>query len=1004
MLKLFALLCLAIAVRSDLTIETVDDYIKYVKSVNNNTCLYQGETVFLNNDLDFSGATVSSIGNIEKGVFRGTFDGQGHHLSNLNITSQDKYLGLFGLSTYGLTVINVVLDANCVFEGVQSPLPQETSEVHIGGFVGACISSANECSVRNSVNMARVSFSGLSHGPEISIGGIVGDCFASEKRCSFSNAANFGDVIFSGSHTGERAAIGGVVGECDGTTSAISACYVFNSANFGTVAYSGGASGTVYVGGVVGNGPVYVYLTNCVGDGPVVNRNASTTTKVRNDGDGELYMGGIVGSLAEKSIVYASYCGPQNGNNPMIGAIDSTCKDNLTRRYDSLFNLEKRTYVPQYEGTSLVRALNAIVANQNEIRLAQWAGNPFGATLTFIADANEAHPLAVRSERLILMPTPAASSGREFDGWYNEIDLKTLFLQTNVTENKTLYGLWVSGKKLTITFNSNGGDPVSPISAEYGSYISLPTPERSGYTIATWVENITGTSVSFHFRVPARNVTLVAVWAISYIHTPDNFREFVSVVNNGFFSYLNSVVSLESDIDLSDEKWDISPIGSVHYPFKGVFEGNGHVISNLTLSARSRCTALFGYGTQGSVIRNLVLDSSCTVESTYVNTGNDEASNDDEGKANAYLASVLAYCTETNGCNVTNVVSFASISFAGNVSGKLYAGGIVGACSIGNSLGCNVASCSSRGSITVTGSAEELVLGGIIGGCSHENIDNGAFSDDDDTAENDGNVMTEDTGKCSISLTLSSGEISVDPGAVTDRITIGGVVGYVRNGIVKLSASESSFAIVNESSDVSVIRGNILGSIGITTAQRVHGSCATDGNSTGEMLASVSTLGCECFDENFTIGGGTVVDDLNKYSASGTMWVLNYDHHTIEFVVDGERLYADASAIILVPEFRPTSRGMVFYGWYTNPKMTTPFEEDEIYSDITVYGHWKTSEPQKKGAGYIVYSLLGLVGIIIILAVICVPIAYKVKKYYEKKKREKDDMRKALVEDELIFN
>ena len=992
------LACAIVAARGNLVIKTVADYIAFTKEVNNNTRSYQEETVLLDNDLDFAGVSIVPIGNTEEGVFCGTFDGQGHHLSNINISSQDEYVGLFGLSTYGITVINVVLDSTCVMEGVQSSQQHKSSEIHIGGFIGACISSLNDCSVRNSVNMGHISFRGQSNGPELSIGGVIGDCFASEGRCTLSNAANFGNVVFSGTHNGESAAIGGVVGECDGTTSSISACYIFNSANFGTVLYSGDVYGSVRMGGVIGIGAFYVYLTNCVGDGPVI---ANADPSKANESSS--YVGGVAGSLTKNSIIYASYTGPQNENISIVGEIDSTTKNNVTRRYDSSFTLEKPAYVPQYEGTYLVRALNAIVSDQAERRLAQWVGNPLGATLTFVADADEAHPFAVRSERLILFPTPAASSGREFDGWYEEIDLKTGFIQINVTKNTTLYGLWVSDRIVTITFNSNGGDSVEPVSARYGTYVPLPFPERDGYVIAKWVDNRTGLPVPFHYRVPAHNVSLKAIWAISNIFTPDNFREFVSVVNNGYFSYSESVVSLEADIDLSNKTWDISPVGTAHYPFRGTFEGNGHVIYNLSLSSRLRHTGLFGYCERGTDIRNLVLDESCTVESTYAQTGGGEdgtdiygEENNDEPKKNVYLGSVVGYCTEDNGCSMVNVISFARVSYAGSAYGvKLYAGGIVGACTIKTLHGCNVANCIHKGDITITGSVSELVLGGIIGSCSHDNN-----IDDYDEGEGDNN------GKCSISKSLSDADMNVDSEAVSNRIVIGGIAGSVYNGIIKLCASESEFNIGNLSSNATVVRGNVLGTIATTTAQRVHGPCATDRNSTGEILSSVSTLNCECFDEKFALDEGTVVDDLNKYSKAKAMWLLNANHHKVTFVVNGTMLFDDTSGIVLLPGFESTSQGMGFSGWFSDPKMSVPFETSVVEGDISVYGHWEYLGPKDDDNPtlYIILFVLAVVAFVVLISVVVGLIICKVTGCHKKDEAKEDELRRALVNDELIFD
>ena len=81
----------------------------------NNETSYSGTTVFLDVDIDFSGGSPSEqfvpIGKSGSKYFQGTFDGQGHTISNLAINSSSlQYVGLFGYSK-GATIRNVVLDS-----------------------------------------------------------------------------------------------------------------------------------------------------------------------------------------------------------------------------------------------------------------------------------------------------------------------------------------------------------------------------------------------------------------------------------------------------------------------------------------------------------------------------------------------------------------------------------------------------------------------------------------------------------------------------------------------------------------------------------------------------------------------------------------------------------------------------------------------------------------------------------------------------------------------------
>ena len=77
-------------------INSVEDYLTFVRSVNKGNT-YKGQYVNLNTDLDLAEVEEDLvIGNAENTqyCFQGIFDGNGHHLSNVMITS-DTDAGLF---------------------------------------------------------------------------------------------------------------------------------------------------------------------------------------------------------------------------------------------------------------------------------------------------------------------------------------------------------------------------------------------------------------------------------------------------------------------------------------------------------------------------------------------------------------------------------------------------------------------------------------------------------------------------------------------------------------------------------------------------------------------------------------------------------------------------------------------------------------------------------------------------------------------------------------------
>ena len=72
-------------------------FILFGDNVNKGTS-YSGTTVLLDSDLSLDGKAFEPIGSSGSNYFRGVFDGQGHAISNFEMTSS-YYAGLFGYST-----------------------------------------------------------------------------------------------------------------------------------------------------------------------------------------------------------------------------------------------------------------------------------------------------------------------------------------------------------------------------------------------------------------------------------------------------------------------------------------------------------------------------------------------------------------------------------------------------------------------------------------------------------------------------------------------------------------------------------------------------------------------------------------------------------------------------------------------------------------------------------------------------------------------------------------
>ena len=91
------------------------------------------------------------------------------------------------------------------------------------------------------------------------------------------------------------------------------------------------------------------------------------------------------------------------------------------------------------------------------------------------------------------------------DGGEKVYDLKDIYTKN---EALTLYPVW-NTNKYTITFDTNGGSEIAPITQDYGTEITAPdNPTRKGCTFKGWYKEIPKT-------MPAENITVKAQWEIN---------------------------------------------------------------------------------------------------------------------------------------------------------------------------------------------------------------------------------------------------------------------------------------------------------------------------------------------------------------------------------------------------------------------------------------------------------------------------------------------------------
>ena len=217
--------------------------------------------ITLDKNIDLTGKGWTPIGTDYDNAYTGTFDGGGHTITGLTVTTNDEYAGLFGyLSNFNNaagTVKNVVMD------GIQITCNHRLG--YAGGVAGYSRGTIENCSVSGSVSGT------------VSVGGVVGaqrdgsitGCSSSATVKGTLNVGGVaGQTIFGATLTAcyatgnviieiaptQNISGGGLVGFNDGIS--LLSCYAT-----GNVTSTGSSTGYVHIGGFLGDN--YITVTAC---------------------------------------------------------------------------------------------------------------------------------------------------------------------------------------------------------------------------------------------------------------------------------------------------------------------------------------------------------------------------------------------------------------------------------------------------------------------------------------------------------------------------------------------------------------------------------------------------------------------------------------------------------------------------------------------------------------------------------------------------------------------
>lgn len=372
----------------------------------------------------------------------------------------------------------------------------------------------------------------------------------------------------------------------------------------------------------------------------------------------------------------------------------------------------------------------------------------------------------------------------------------------------------------------------------------------------------TGTKDDPYQIANAEQLALLAAWS--------NEHSNYSIVQTAYFVLID-------DIDLAGHEWvSIGSWGITDMRFKGYFDGQGHTIRNMTVTnvrevnASNIRTGLFGYVGGGTTIQNFTLTGSITLDN-ITNASNESAIGMVASKVSGFVV-----------IDSVDVYTKMDINIQVN---EPAVGGILGA-----AHNADIRNCSVNGSITVTGSSNIPLAGGIAGWASGGFYATNCVNNADITlnANNTNSIAGGVIGKCGrldsadtndqtkvtdaqitkyaslITGCVNNGDIKVNVGASGGNQRIGGIAGNVGRGSGKIHVHVIIKDCIN-TGKVSISDPSLVGTAsGISS---IAGYCEVDSTNYAKQTNPAKYTIENCFSTFFNDPSDNVV--LGHFYTSG---------------------------------------------------------------------------------------------------------------------------------------
>ena len=666
------------------TAEELKWYANYVNGESGDNVVHTTACAQLVNNIDLSTVCGKSKGNwtpiakydvYKNGAkkFDGVFDGNGHTISNLYINNtRSSYLGLFGYiqptaSSTSASVKNLKMD-NVQIVGDQNiaavcgfgkNVTFENIEVISGSITGSYfIYGISSCggSARNCINRANVTGSGTY------VAGIINTINDKVSNCS-----NYGKIT-----TGKGPA--GGIACLNKESNKLTDC-----ANYGDIHVTGtlGSSGSA-VGGLLGY-PSNLEISNCANFGNIYLTEQSE------------FVGVIVGTHQLKK---ASGILTNTGNvyvNNVAQADVPVLQSGITWLYDKVDNTAKCLTPSAEQLTSgwlawqLQQNCSTQTWGQNVSAEPKDAYPVIGGSVLYAVGSctdtlfsNDPGVVTHNLTHYDAVPATCSQKGNH-EYWYCR-DCKTFFKEetcenayTADADPKT--GVWIEiPHTVPANFDENGLKYCSVCGYVEGEAPMLVADEASPFN-GYYAFSKAGHLVWLHNQVQAYDA----------VTNPSPIESIKCYLANDIS--LKAVCHpADAANNVAEANWN--PIGGEN-PFKGIFDGNGHTVSDLYINSSGSNLGLFGY-VDGAEIKNVTVQGNVT--------GFYEEGNEQSGQ---YVGLVLGVGTTKS--------KLENCESRGSVTGCGYVGGIAGLVPRGT-----ITLCTNRATVTGLGQSGKYI-GGIVG-------------------------------------------------------------------------------------------------------------------------------------------------------------------------------------------------------------------------------------------------------------------------------------------------